>query len=49
MYRCNRCGAEFEEPRVYYEMHDLPYPPYEQWQVCPCCMDTDIEEELDFV
>lgn len=41
MYRCNNCGAEFENPRMMVESHG------EKLGHCPNCLDidyTDIEE-----
>lgn len=41
MYRCNNCGAEFEQPRMMIESHG------EKLGHCPNCLDidyTDIEE-----
>lgn len=41
MYRCNNCGAEFEQPRMMVESHG------EKLGHCPNCLDvdyTDIEE-----
>ena len=40
MYRCNNCGAEFEQPRMMVEPHG------EKLGHCPNCLDidyTDIE------
>ena len=35
MYRCNNCGAEFENPRMMVESHG------EKLGHCPNCLDTD--------
>lgn len=44
MYLCEECGAVFEEPRIFYDTHGLPTPPYEKWAQCPKCRSTKIDE-----
>ncbi len=47
MYKCNECGAVFEEPRTVYDNHGLEGPPYEKWVSCPRCLESDIENMED--
>ena len=44
MWVCEHCGAEFNEPKEYYETHGLPSPPYELFRECPECSSTYIYE-----
>lgn len=44
MYKCNDCGATFDEPKVVYERHGLDCPPYERWDVCPRCGENSFDE-----
>lgn len=44
MFKCNDCGAEFEEPRIYYETHGFSSPPFEERAECPNCGWTGFEE-----
>lgn len=46
MYKCNECGCEFEEPRVFqdYRGEFWGVAAYETMWVCPCCEDTDYDE-----
>lgn len=43
-YKCNDCGATFDEPAEIYETHGFDHPPYEKWAVCPRCKNNDFEE-----
>ena len=42
-YKCRMCGAEFDEPHVFFEHHGFTSGPYEKWSVCPECGDTDYD------
>lgn len=46
MYKCNECGCEFEEPRVFqdYRGEFWGVPAYETMWVCPCCESEDYDE-----
>ena len=44
MFRCLRCGKEFEEPNTYEETHGLDTPPYERVAVCAHCSSVDFVE-----
>lgn len=46
MFVCLDCGAEFEEPAVYYEDHGEYFgaPAREAFGACPCCGSTDYDE-----
>lgn len=46
MYRCNRCGTEFEEPATKQESRGEFWgtPAYEEFSICPCCKSDDFEE-----
>ena len=37
MFKCNNCGAEFEE-------FDVINDNGEKWNVCPCCRGTEFDE-----
>ena len=43
-YRCNVCGASFDEPKEVIETHGLDHPPYERWEVCPFCREDNFDE-----
>lgn len=43
MYKCNVCGAYFEEPRIVEDNHGLEGPPYEKRVTCPRCLESDVE------
>lgn len=34
---CLECGALFDEPKKYIELHGLDTPPYEEMSGCPVC------------
>ena len=44
MFICEDCGAIFSEPKIEYETHGLPCPPYERWEYCPHCESTNFNE-----
>lgn len=44
MYRCEWCGAEFDEPRFVIEENDPYYGPRGR-EVCPECGEDQIEKE----
>ena len=43
-YKCNSCGATFDQPKEVVETHGFDRPPYERWLVCPYCEDSDFDE-----
>lgn len=45
-YKCNDCGAEFDEPETYSEyMGEFwGFPAYEEFGRCPVCESDDYEE-----
>ena len=43
MYKCRDCGAEFDEPYVYYERHGFTYGSFEKWSECPHCGSCDYD------
>lgn len=42
MYMCENCGGIFSEPIVIKETHGFSRPPYECFDACPYCKDTNI-------
>lgn len=45
MYKCRNCLRTFEEPYVYYENHGFTSGPFEEWVVCPYCLETGWDDE----
>jgi len=45
MYICLDCRCEFENPAILTEKHNLSYPPYEHFCVCPFCKSTNYKKE----
>lgn len=45
-YKCNDCGAEFDEPDSYRECMGECWgqPAYETFYICPVCKSEDFEE-----
>jgi predicted Zn-ribbon and HTH transcriptional regulator len=37
VFKCEKCGFEFDEPAVFIDGHGLDSPPYEVWNLCPSC------------
>ena len=46
MYKCNSCGAVFDEFEIHREYHS-EVDASEYWSCCPNCGDGDFEEEYD--
>lgn len=46
-YICNECGNTFCEPHQHIERHGFTSGPYEVFNVCPYCGDTDYEEAFE--
>lgn len=46
MFKCNSCGAEFEEPRVK-RSWSWEFNAYDREELCPECGSDDIEEGRD--
>lgn len=49
MYKCNDCGAEFDEPESYSECvgEFWGMPAYEEFGQCPMCKSDDYDEILN--
>lgn len=47
MYKCENCGSIFSEPIVIKETHGFSRPPYECFDACPFCKDTEIVERAE--
>jgi predicted RNA-binding Zn-ribbon protein involved in translation (DUF1610 family) len=43
-YRCQTCGAEFDEPYIREVFAPTRYEPGEYEHLCPCCGSEEIEE-----
>ena len=43
-YKCRECGAEFDEPYRWVEMHGFTWGPGEHWSACPFCGGCDYDE-----